>query len=382
MLVHNMRVALVHDYLTQFGGGERVLSALCEMFPEAPIYTLIYDEKGTGGAFKNREIHTSFLQKIPGSKKYFRGLIWLMPLAIEQFDFAAFDAVISVSHSYGKGIITKPTTKHICYCLTPIRYLWPAPRLLASEGRDARFLNTVSRPILNYLKKWDYRAAQRVDYFISNSENVRQRIKKYYNCESEIIYSPVETEKFYISSEPKDYFLMVGRMVPYKRFDIAIKAFNKLPQEELLIIGDWPFYSKLKAMTKVKTKNIKFLGKISDSELPKYYASCQALIFPQEEDFGLVPLEAMASGRPVIAFRAGGALETVIENKTGLFFDEQKTEHLLRAIQSFRNLKYNPQEIRKHSQLFDKEIFKSKVLDFLNTLTRGVKDVIIKKGGV
>ena len=355
-----MRIALVHDYLTQFGGGERVLSALCEFFPEAPIFTLIYDEKGSGGVFKDRKIHTSFLQKIPGSKKYFRGLIWLMPLAIEQFDLSGFDMVISVSHSYGKGIITKPSIKHICYCLTPTRYLWHNPGLP---------LKPFSQLILNYLRKWDYQAAQRPDFFIADSKNVQQRIKKYYNRESEVIYPPIDTEKFHISENKKSYFLMVGRMVPYKRFDIAIEAFSNLPQEQLLIIGDRPLYSKFKLMNKFRVRNIKFLGRVSDSELPKYYTNCKALIFPQEEDFGIVPVEAMASGRPVIAYRAGGAEETVIENENGLFFNEQTLESMVSAIKTFDDKKFNSQKIKENAQKFDKEIFKSKIRKLIVDLT-------------
>ena len=348
---------MVHDYLTQFGGGERVLAALCEMFPEAPIFTLIYDEKRTNGIFKDRKIYTSFLQKIPGAKKFFRGLIWLMPLAIEQFDLSDFDTVISVSHSFGKGIITKPRTKHICYCLTPTRYLWHTPGLP---------LKPFSQLILNYLIKWDYRAAQRPDFFIADSENVQQRIKKYYNRESKVIYPPAEIGKFYISSEPKNYFLMVGRMVPYKRVDIAIEAFSNLPQEQLLIIGDWSLNSKFKLMNKFRARNIKFLGRVSDSELPKYYANCKALIFPQEEDFGIVPLETMASGRPVIAYKAGGALETVIDEETGLFFNEQNPESLIEAIKKFEENNFHQEKIQKHAKKFDKKVFKKKISKLIN----------------
>lgn len=359
-----MKIALVHDYLTQFGGGERVLKAFCEMFPEAPIWTLIYDEKATGGIFKDRKIHTSFLQKIPGSKKFFRGLIWLMPLAVEQFDFSDFDLVISVSHSFGKGIITKPTTKHICYCLTPTRYLWHDSGLP---------FKPISRFILTYLRAWDYQAAQRPDYFIASSENVKQRIKKYYNRESEVIYPPVETNNFNYKPAGlilKDYFLMVGRMVPYKRFDVAIEAFAKMPEEKLLIIGDGPEYNKLKTKSlKFKVKNIKFLGRISDSELPKYYANCKALIFPQEEDFGIAPVEAMAAGRPIIAFRAGGALETVIEGETGVFFNEQKPESLLKSIKYFNESKFDSLKIRKYTLKFDNEVFKSKITKLISSLT-------------
>lgn len=363
-----MRIALVHDYLTQFGGGERVLSALCEMFPEAPIFTLIYDEGATNGAFKNKKIHTSFLQKIPGARKYFRGFIWLMPLAIEQFDLSDFDVVISVSHSFAKGIITKPGTKHICYCLTPTRYLW----------HDAGLpFKPVSQFLLTYLRAWDYQAAQRPDYFIADSEIVQQRIKKYYNRESTVIYPPVEIHKTYnmkhetqeknVSSfKFQDYFLMVGRLVPYKRFDIAIEAFGKMLDKELLIIGDGPELRKLKTKSEnLKANNVKFLGQVSDFELSKYYSSCKALIFPQEEDFGITPVEAMAMGKPVIAYRAGGALETMIEGETGLFFDEQTSESLTEAIKKFDEKKFNPEKIRKRAQNFDQEIFKTKIDGFI-----------------
>lgn len=351
-----MRIALVHDYLTQFGGGERVLSALCEMFPEAPIWTLIYDEKGTGGVFKNKKIHTSFLQKIPGSKKFFRGLIWLMPLAVEQFNLSDFDTVISISHSFGKGIITKPATKHICYCLTPTRYLW----------HDAGLpFKPISQFILTYLRAWDYQAAQRVDYFIACSENVKQRIKKYYSRESEVVYPPVEIENFNISDGPKEYFLMVGRLVPYKRFDIAIEAFSRLPNEKLLISGDGPELKKLKAKSrKLKANNIRFLGRVSEGELSKYYVNCKALIFPQEEDFGITPLEAMSSGRPVIAYRAGGVLESVKEGETGLFFNEQTADSLVEAVKNFDYKNFNSEKIRENVKKFNKEIFKGKIQRF------------------
>jgi glycosyltransferase involved in cell wall biosynthesis len=356
-----MKIALVHDYLTQFGGGERVLTALCEMFPEAPIFTLIYDEKSTNNIFKDRKIYTSFLQKIPGSKKFFRGLIWLMPLAVEQFDFSGFDLVISVSHSFGKGIITKPGTKHICYCLTPTRYLWD----------NSYFpFKPFSGFLLTYLRGWDYQAAQRPNYFIACSENVRQRIKKYYGRDSEVIYPPVDLNfkqipnpKFQI---PNSYFLTVGRLVPYKRFDIAIEAFARLPNEKLLIIGNGPEYKKLKAKSyKLKAMNIQFLGQVSDSELSKYYTNCKALIFPQEEDFGIVPLEAMALARPVIAYRAGGALETVREGETGLFFDKQTPDSLFEAVKKFDCNEFNPDKILENTRRFDKDIFKDKIRGFI-----------------
>jgi len=359
-----MKIALVHEYLTQLGGGEKVLQAFCEMFPEAPIYTLIYDDKATRGVFKDKKIHTSFLQKIPGSKRFFRSLIPLMPLAVEQFNLSGFDLVISVSHSYGKGIITRPGTKHICYCLTPTRYLWFTPTLmheLWGHSAAITLLKPFLYPLLTYLRTWDYQAAQRPDCFIADSETVRQRIKKYYNRDSEVVYPPVDIGRFHISDRPKNYFLMTSRMVPYKRFDVAIEAFSKLPEEKLLVIGDWPVYSRLKTRNRYKTGNIEFLGRVSDDELPRYYAECKAIIFPQEEDFGIVPVEAMAAGRPVIAFRAGGVLETVIEGETGLFFEEQTPESLAEAVKSFDETKFDPEKIRRHAEKFDKSVFKDQI---------------------
>lgn len=360
-----MRIALVHDYLTQFGGGERVLAILCQMFPEAPVFTLIYDEEKTNGVFKGRKINTSFLQKIPGSKKFFRQLVWLMPLAVEQFNLSKFDLVISVSHSYGKGIITKPETKHISYCLTPTRYLWH------DSGRHLVY-KPISLFLLTYLRTWDYQAAQRPDYFIADSENVRQRIKKYYNRESEVIYPPLwrlEAGGGRLEVKYKNYFLILGRMVPYKRFDIAIEAFSKIPQEKLVIIGDGPERKKLEARSKkLGAKNIKFLGKVSDSELAKYYADCKALILSQEEDFGITAVEAMASGRPVIAYRAGGVLETIVEGETGVFFNEQSPESLIKAVNDFEGRRFNPQKIRELALAFSKEKFKKRIADFLANL--------------
>jgi len=362
-----IKIALVHDYLTQFGGAERVLSALSELFPEAPIYTLIYDKKSTGYVFEKRKVYTSFLQKIPFSKKYFRALFWLMPAAIEQFNLSSYDLVISVSTSYGKGIITKTDTLHISYCSTPPRYLWYSSQESLDEFRVPKILRPILRLFFTYLRIWDYQAAQRVDLFVTNSENIKKKIKFYYNCDSNIIYPPLESRKFFISSNSKDYFLMVGRMVPYKRFDIAIDAFGWLPNERLIIVGNGPEYKKLKLkVKKLKLKNIEFLGLISDDKLPVLYSNCKALIFPQEEDFGIVPLEAMASGRPVIAYRAGGALETIIENKTGIFFDQQSPESLIEAVNKFNKKDFDSKSIREHALRFDKEEFKRKFTEFIS----------------
>lgn len=357
-----MRVALVHDYLNQYGGAERVLESFTEIFPSAPIYTLVYDPaKISSGAFSDKKIKTSFLQKIPLAKSHHRIFPLLMPLAIEKFDLSKFDLVLSDSASFAKGIITRPETLHICYCHTPPRYAWDDSHKYIKEFALPSIAKIFVPFFMNYIRLWDREASFRVDKFICNSQFVAKRIKKYYNREAKIIYPPVDTKKFSPGSRISNYFLMVGRLLAYKCFDIAIKAFNKLGVP-LKIIGDGP---ERKRLEKIAEPNIEFLGELCGQELNKCYQNSQALIFPQEEDFGLVPVEAMACGRPVIAYRGGGALESVKEGETGIFFDEQTPEALIRAIKNFRADKFNPQKIRQQALKFDKEIFKKKIKDFI-----------------
>jgi len=356
-----MRVALVHDYLNQYGGAERVLEAFCQIFPKAPIYTLLYDEKRTGYAFEGREIHTSFMQKVPLVKSHHRPFLMLMPLAIEQFDLSQYDLVISDSASYAKGVITSPKTLHICYCHTPIRYAWDDSHKYIEEFGYPGLVKKVIPFFMNYIRLWDEQAAQRVDKFIANSQFVAQRIKKYYHQDSVVIYPPIKTNLFQISSDLDSYFLMVGRSLPYKRFDLGIEVFNRLGWP-LKIIGDGPERKNLQRQAK---DNIEFVGLVSDEELKEYYAHCQALVFPQEEDFGMMVVEAMSAGRPVIAYRAGGALETIEEGVTGLFFEEQTPEHLIKTLKEFKSTDFNPELIRKKAMEFDEERFKEKIKGFI-----------------
>ena len=354
-----MRLALVHDYLTQYGGGERVLEVLMQMYPEAPIYTLVYDERATGGVFKGREIHTSFLQKIPFTKRHHRLFPLLMPMAIEQFDFSEFDTVLSVSASFAKGIITKPSTRHINYCLTPTRFLWDDSHRYVSEFRYPWPIRKLLPLALTYLRMWDKEASLRVDEYISISRFVQERITKYYNQGSTLIYPPVDTAKYYISDKVDDYYLMVGRLVGYKRFDLAVKAFSAM-ELPLKIVGDGQMLRKLKIQSS-KSKHIEFLGLVSDFKMPKLYSCAKAIVFPQEEDFGLVPLEAAASGRPVIAYRGGGALETIVEGETGVFFDQQTEIDLCLAIGKLEQITFDPQAIRNHAMKFDKKVFQENI---------------------
>ena len=358
-----MKLALVHDYLTQFGGGERVLEALSDMYPDAPIYTLIYDERATGGVFKGKKIVTSFLQKIPFTKKYHRVFPMLMPLAIEQFDFSEFDTVLSVSASFAKGIITKPSTRHINYCLTPTRFLWDDSHRYVSEFRYPWPIKKLLPLALSYLRLWDKEAALRVDAYVGISRFVQERIKKYYAQDSSLIYPFVDTSKYGISETVDDYFLMVGRLVGYKRFDLAVKAFSAM-ELPLKIVGDGPERKHLQAMA---GKNIEFLGLVSDNKMPALYARAIAVVFPQEEDFGIVPLEAMASGRPVIAYRGGGALETVTDGVAGVFFDQQTEIDLSLAIGNAVQRDWNSQKIREQAERFDINIFRERMRAILES---------------
>ncbi len=356
-----MRIAFVHEYLNQFGGAERMLQVLCAFYPKAPIYTLLYDKDATGGVFEGRIIKTSFLQNLPFSKKHHRAFPLLMPLAIEQFDFSEYDLVLSVSASFAKGIITKPHTKHISYCLTPPRFLWDSSQKFVEEFGYPKFIKNLLPPLITYLRIWDKEASLRPDEFWSISDFIKGRVKKYYRKNSKVIYPPVNVSKFQISNKVGNYFLMTGRLVSYKKFDLAIKVFN-LNGLPLKIVGIGPELKKLK---RIAGKNIEFIGLVSDEYLAQLYSGAMACIFPQEEDFGIVPLESMASGRPVIAFGSGGALETVIDRKTGIFFNEQTEQSFQAAIEMFYTLKFDPEICRNQAEKFDVEVFKNNIVQNL-----------------
>lgn len=357
-----MRVALVHDYLNQYGGGERVLEAFCQLFPKAPIYTLLYDKKKTGSAFEGRQIKTSFLQKVPLVKSHHRPFLMFMPLAIEQFDFSQYDLVLSDSHSYSKGVITSIDTFHICYCHTPIRYAWDDSHKYIEQFGYSNPIKKIIPFFMSYVRVWDEQASQRVDKFIANSNFVAQRIEKYYRQKADVIYPPVKTDLFYLADKPDNYFLIVGRFLPYKRFDLAIDAFNQLGWS-LKIVGDGPDKKKLQARA---NDNIEFVGLVSDHKLRDYYAHCQAFIFPQEEDFGIAAVEAMASGRPVIAYQSGGSLEIVQPGLTGLFFKEQTPEALIATLKEFKISDFDPKIIRQKAMEFDQERFKERIKNFID----------------
>lgn len=359
-----MKIALVHDYLVQYGGAERVLECFTEIFPYAHIYTIVYDKKLMHGVFADKKIHTSFLQKFPLAKKRHRIFPLLMPSAIEQFDFSKYDVVLSDSSSYAKGIITGPETLHICYMHTPMRYAWDDCQKYTDDSRFPSIVKKLVPFFMNYVRIWDAVSAERVDKFIANSNFVAKRIKKYYKKEAIVINPPVSVDKFYVEDDIEkrgDYFLMVGRLIAYKRHDIAIKAFNKLGLP-LKIIGRGP---EMKRLKKMAGPNIEFLGRVEDKDLSKYYANCRAFIFPQEEDFGIVAIEAMASGRPLIAYRGGDIIEHMEDGKTGIFFEKQTTEDIIEAVKKFKDENFDGQYIRKQVLKFDREVFKQKIKEYI-----------------
>lgn len=358
-----MKIALVHDYLVQYGGAERVLEAFTELFPYAPIYTLIHDDEAMRGQFADKRIYTSFLQNMPFSRKRHRFFPPLMPLAIEEFDFSQYDIVLSDSSSYAKGIITRPETLHICYMHTPMRYAWDDCQKYTQDFGFPSLVKKLVPFFMSPIRLWDKASADRVDRYLANSQFVAKRIKKYYSKDALVIHPPVNVENFYIAKpeDRKDYFLMVGRLIAYKRHDIAIEAFNRL-QLPLKIIGRGPELERLK---KLAGPTIEFLGRVPEEELPKYYAECRGFVFPQEEDFGIVAIEAMASGRPLIAYRGGDIVEHMEEGKMGVYFDEQTSEAVVRAVESFDENRYDPHFIRARALRFDKEQFKATMKDYV-----------------
>lgn len=345
------RVAIVYDRVNKWGGAERVLLTLHELFPEAPLYTSVYDPSGAPWAKVFPKIYTSFLQKIPLASRNHEYLAMLMPSAFESFDFSGYDLVISVSSEASKGVITKGDTIHLNYCLTPTRYLWSG----YSEYFRNQTLKRFSLPLVNYLRQWDKMASHRPDKMIGISQAVKSRIKKYYGREVEIVFPPVDTFKFRTRSKNKNkrYFLLVSRLVSYKKVDLAILAFNKL-RLPLIIVGDGREKKKLKA---ISNKNIKFVGKVTDKKLKNYYENATALIFPQKEDFGLVAVEAQAMGIPVVAYSKGGAIDTVIEGKTGVFFEKQTVESLVQAVKLIKKIRFDQKDIVENAQRFSKERF-------------------------
>lgn len=363
-----MNIALVHDYLIQDGGAERVLKAFHETWPQAPIFVLLHDRNKMRGAWDGADVRTSFLQAWPFALQKYKWLMPLMPLATEHHDLRDFDVVLSSTSAFAKGVITRPDAEHVCYCHTPTRYLWSDTHSYVNELGLPSPIKKLVPSMLSRIRTWDRLSADRVDRFVANSKTVQTRIAKYYRRPSDVIYPPVDTASFSIAPKTENYYVAGGRLVAYKRFDVVVRAFNKLGIP-LKIFGEGP---ELAALKKTARPNIEFVGKVNDATKAELYSKAIAYIHPQEEDFGITAVEAMAAGRPVIAYRKGGATETVVEGVTGEFLEEQTWEELGNTVIRFAPERYVPAVVRSHAKKYDVEKFKEDIRAYVERKPREV----------
>ena len=360
-----MRVAIIHYWLVGMRGGERVLEALCDIFPDADIYTHVYDPRAISSKLNARRIQTTFIGALPYANKMYKRYLPLMPMALEQIDLSSYDLVISSESGPSKGIVPSSPAVHVCYCHSPMRYIWNMyNRYYESSGLMTRLMMP---PLAHYLRGWDVATANRVDDFVANSKTVSQRIKSYYRRDSVVIHPPVDVTAFrpVPNSEIGDYYLMVGELVSYKRPDLAVQAFNRM-KRNLVVIGGGEMLEQLKKMA---GPTVTILGSQSFDVLKHHYAHCKALVFPGEEDFGIVPVEAMASGRPVVAFGRGGATETVISGRTGVFFQEQTDEDVIDAIERIEAMDFNPADAVSRAADFRRDVFVNRFRTFIERAT-------------
>jgi glycosyltransferase involved in cell wall biosynthesis len=362
----SMKIALVHDYLAQDGGAERVLKAFHEIWPSAPIFVLFHQKGGVVG-FENADIRESFLKFLPFGRTRYQWYLPWMPLATERHNLHEFDLVLSSTSAFAKGVLTRPNTLHISYCHTPTRYLWTDTHEYIAELQYNPLIKALLPRLIHKLRMWDKASVDRVDQFIANSRTVKNRIQKYYRHPSDVIYPPVDTHKFSVSTAEKKYFVTGGRLTAYKRFDLVIQVFNRLGWP-LKIFGTGPkWWGDVQKMAK---PNIEFLGRIDDDARGKLLAGAKAFIHPQVEDFGITPVESMAAGTPVIAFGQGGATETVVAGKTGIFFAEQSWESLLDAVLNFDESVWDRNAIQAHAKKFDVQNFKREMKEYVENKYR------------
>jgi glycosyltransferase involved in cell wall biosynthesis len=358
-----LKVALVHDYLNQYGGAERVLEELHALFPEAPVYTSMYWPAKMSPIIRGLDVRTSFMQRLPLVTRNHQPFLLLYPLAFESFDLSGYDVVISNSSAFCKGVLTPPGTLHVCYCLTPMRWVWNYHAYVERErlGAAARLVLPAA---ISQLRAWDVATAQNVDRFLAISNTVAARIGKYYRRDATVIYPPVNCDAF--AAQPgriEDYYLVVSRLIPYKRIDLAVDAFTRLGiRLKIVSTGG----RDLAALRSRAGRNIEFVGSVSDAELKELYARCRGYVFPGEEDFGIAPLEANASGRPVIAYAGGGALDTVIDGRNGVLFTEQTVEGLMDAVRRAEETAWDAEVLRSHAQRFDRSVFREQLGRFVS----------------
>ena len=358
------RIAIVHDWLPVYGGAERVLEQMLKVYPDADLFSLIdaLDEEGRK-FLKGKPVKTSFVQRLPGGKKYYRHCFPLMPLAIEQFDFSSYDMVISSSYAFAKGVITGPRQLHLCYCHSPIRYAWDLQTQYLKESKmDHGIKSWIVRGLLHFIRMWDSRTAAGVDAFMANSRFIARRIEKVYRRDAAVVYPPVNVERFETCRDKEDFYVAASRLVPYKRFDLIVEAFNAMPERKLVVIGDGPELSKLRRLA---GPNVQVLGWQPNEVLKDHMQRARGFVFGGEEDFGIVLLEAQACGTPVIAYGRGGALETVIENETGLFFDEQNIDSLRSAVVEFETREWDALNCRHNAERFSARLFREHFQSFV-----------------
>ncbi|UYX51956.1 glycosyltransferase family 4 protein [Bacillus thuringiensis] len=360
-----MKIAIVHDWFVTYAGAEKVVEQMLDVFPEADLFSVV-DHLGENREFiKNKEVKTTFIQKLPFSKKKYRNYLPLMPLAIEQLDLSQYDVILSSSHAVAKGVLTGPDQVHISYVHSPIRYAWDLQHQYLRESKlDKGIKGLITKSILHKVRNWDYRTANGVDYFIGNSNFIGRRIWKVYRRESEVIYPPVDISAFTLHEQKEDFYLTASRMVPYKKIDLIVEAFANMPDKKLVVIGDGPDFEKVKAKAK---GNIQILGYQSFEVLKDYMQRAKGFVFAAEEDFGITPVEAQACGTPVITYGKGGATETVLdlnhEKPTGLFFKEQTVESIIEKINEFEQSydKFIPSNCRENAIRFSPERFRKEI---------------------
>jgi glycosyltransferase involved in cell wall biosynthesis len=352
-----MRVAIIHYWLVGMRGGEKVVETLCDMYPQADIFTHVYVPEMISDKIRRHRIIPTFINALPRAAKMYKSYLPLMPLALEQLDLRGYDLIISSESGPSKGIIPPADALHVCYCHTPMRYIWNMYH--EYRGSAGRFTRLMMPALAHYLRMWDVTSATRVDSFVANSITVAGRIRRYYGRDSVVIHPPVDTGTFTIAppNEVGDYYLMVGELVSYKRADLAVRAFNEM-KLKLVVIGGGEMLNEIR---RIAGPTVTILGSQRFDVLQHHYARCRALIFPGEEDFGMVPVEAMASGRPVVAFKQGGATETVVEGVSGVFFAEQTVEAIIDAVKRLAEVNLDPQNIADHARQFGREQFLKKM---------------------
>ncbi|AMO66992.1 glycosyltransferase family 4 protein [Zhongshania aliphaticivorans] len=373
-------VAIIHDWLVDSGGAEKVVAAFLDIFPDADLYTTVCYMNDTQLAELGygKPVNTSFIQKLPLAKRYYRTYFPLMPFAVEQFDLSKYDLIISSSSSVAKGVITSPDNLHICYCHSPMRYAWDMQgQYLRDSGLEKGLTSLLARFFLAMARTWDVRSSFGVDKFVANSHFIAHRINKCYRRESAVIHPPVDTHSFSLAPEKSDYYVVCCRLVPYKRVDLIVEAFNRMPDKKLIVIGGGPELQKITAMAK---SNITVAGRLAFSQLKEHLARSKAFVYAAEEDFGIVLVEALASGAPVIAYSRGGASEIVEHGKTGIHFHSQRAEAIIEAISLFERegIEYSPSEIKESAERFSKENFVTKFNQFLSVSKE--KEIAVTEG--